>query len=265
MNDMERLNQEGLTRLALRRLTRLVCLLNVAFLVLYCAVLAPLYVSLASNVLYQGAWWLNLLGIFLDILEVTVLVICYPVTVYALWRGRFRHGRSVVIAFSLFTLAKYVCNYVANCITDGALPSGSVLLDDVLLLLPSLLVELIPYWIMVALACLHMSWWRKKQESAHAQAVLNGEVLTPSDPLPLGKLFDLRNPVQGSLFVMALLIMTTRLISHLVYQMALIDWFGTPDSGFQVAVDLIGDVVVAVVAYLVGLLLVNSLHKKHGT
>ncbi|MGN1445280.1 MAG: hypothetical protein ACI4WV_03205, partial [Eubacteriales bacterium] len=62
MNDMERLNQEGLTRLALRRLTRLVCLLNVAFLVLYCAVLAPLYVSLASNVLYQGAWWLNLLG-----------------------------------------------------------------------------------------------------------------------------------------------------------------------------------------------------------
>lgn len=265
MNDMERLNQEGLTRLALRRLTRLVCLLNVAFLVLYCAVLAPLYVSLASNVLYQGAWWLNLLGIFLDILELAVLVICYPVTVYALWRGRFRHGRSVVIAFSLFTLAKYVCNYVANCITDGALPSGSVLLDDVLLLLPGLLAELIPYWIMVALACFHMSRWRKKQESTHAQAVLNGEVLTPTDPLPLGKLFNFRNPVQRSLFDMALMVLLTRLASHLIYQMTLIAWVGAPDNGLQVAVDLIGDVVVSVVTYLVGLLLVNSLHQKHGT
>lgn len=264
MNDMERLNQEGLTRLALRRITRLVCLLNVAFLVLYCAVLAPLYVSLASNVLYQGAWWLNLLGIFLDVLELAVLVICYPVTVYALWRGRFRHGRSVVIAFSLFTLAKYVCNYVANCVTDGALPSGSVLLDDVLLLLPALLAELIPYWIIVALACFHMSRWRKKQESAHAQAVLNGEVLTPTDPLPLGKLFNFRNPVQRSLFDMALVVLLTLLASHLINQMTQIA-YGAPDSGLQVAVDLIGDVVVSVVTYLVGLLLVNSLHQKHGT
>lgn len=265
MKDMERLNQEGLTRLALRRITGRVCLLNVAFLVLYCAVLAPLYVNLASNVLYQGAWWLNLLGILLDILELAVLVICYPVTVYALWRGRFRYGKSVVIAFTLFTLAKYVCNYVANCITDGALPSGSVLLDDVLLLLPGLLAELIPYWIMVALACFHMSRWRKKQESTHAQAVLNGEVLTPTDPLPLGKLFNFRNPVQRSLFDMALMVLLTRLASHLIYQMTLIAWVGAPDNGLQVAVDLIGDVVVSVVTYLVGLLLVNSLHQKHGT
>ena len=260
MNDMERLNQEGLTRLALRRITRLVCLLNVAFLVLYCAVLAPLYGSLASNVLYQGAWWLNLLGILLDILELAVLVICYPVTVYALWRGRFRYGKSVVITVSLFTLAKYVCNYVATCITGRALPSGSVLLD-----LSALLAELIPYWIIVALACFHMSRWRKRQESAHAQAVLNGEVLTPTDPLPLGKLFNFRNPVQRSLFDMALVVLLTRLARHLIYQMALIAWVGAPDNGLQVAVDLIGDVVVSVVTYLVGLLLVNSLHQKHGT
>lgn len=260
MNDMERLNRESLTRLALRRITGLVCLLNVAFLVLYCAVLAPLYVSLASNVLYQGAWWLNLLGILLDILELAVLVICYPVTVYALWRGRFRYGKSVVITVSLFTLAKYVCNYVATCITGRALPSGSVLLD-----LSALLAELIPYWIIVALACFHMSRWRKRQESAHAQAVLNGEVLTPTDPLPLGKLFNFRNPVQRSLFDMALVVLLTRLARHLIYQMTLIAWVGAPDNGLQVAVDLIGDVVVSVVTYLVGLLLVNSLHQKHGT
>jgi hypothetical protein len=215
-------------------------------------------------VLYQDTWWLNLLGILLDVLELAVLVICYPITVYALWRGRFRKGKSVVIAMSLFTLAKYVGNYVATCIADGALPSGSVLLDDLELLLPGLFVELIPYWLIVALSCLHMSRWRKGQEKDLAQAVLSGEVLRPSVPLPIGKLFNMRNPVQRSLFDMALVFLLYRLISHLIYQLTLIVWTGLPDSGLQVAVDLMGDVVVAVVSYLVGLLLVNRLHSKHG-
>ena len=64
---------------------------------------------------------------------------------------------------------------------------------------------------------------------------------------------------------MALMVLLTRLASHLIYQMTLIAWVGAPDNGLQVAVDLIGDVVVSVVTYLVGLLLVNSLHQKHGT
>ena len=44
--------------------------------------------------------------------------------------------------------------------------------------------------------------------------------------------------------------------------MTLIVFNGAPDSGLQIAVDLIGDVIVAVVCYLAGLLIVNRLHES---
>lgn len=258
MSEMDSSVQEKLTRLSVRRVMRFVLITQIVYTVLYAFVLNPLYTHFVSDILYQDAWWLNLIGFAIDAADVILFILVYPVSLYALWRGGWRQGYRVPVLFSVLTLCKFVLNYaVGSFIEYGGVPSGDFLVDDLPLVLPLALLELLQYGIVLGLASLWYHVYRVRQADAVTEAALRQKSYTAPAVLPLVNLFAMKNPVQRALFDAGIVVAVLGLMRHVIYQVTLILASGHADAPLQIALDVVGDLLVGLALYLVGLLLVN--------
>lgn len=262
MNELEQLHQEAGSKLTVRRMTRRTLLVAGIGLVLYSCLLLPLYTNLSANVLYNGTWWLQLIGLASEAVDLAVLLVMCPFTAYAIWVGGWKYGYPVPVAYTILMIVKYLANYMATCIMDGALPSAEIVAEDLPIILPMFGLEFLQYCLITAFCLLHTSLWKRRAARNAETASSSGETAGTPAVLPVTRLLDLHNPIPRALFDSALVLLIFRVTNHLIYQMTLIVFNGAPDSGLQIAVDLIGDVIVAVVCYLAGLLIVNRLHES---
>ena len=80
--------------------------------------------------------------------------------------------------------------------------------------------------------------------------------------LPLTRLFDMGNPMQRALFDAGLTVAILGILRHVIYQLTLFAANGRMDAPLQIAVDLVGDLLVGAALYLVGILLVNRFARR---
>lgn len=265
MNEFDMSVRNKLTRLAVRRVFLFVLVTEIVYTVLYAFVLNPLYTHFSSNVLYQGAWWLDLIGLAIDACDVILFVLVYPATLFALWRGGWKKGYSVIILFSALTLVKFMINYAVGVFIEyGGVPSGDVLLDDLPLVIPLALLELLQYGVVLGLASIRYHVYRVRQADAAALAAFRQKPYEEPPVLPMTRLFDMKNPVQRALFDAGAAVAVLGILRHIIYQLTLFAANGSMDAPIQVAVDFAGDLIVGAALYLVGILLVNRFSKRDG-
>ncbi len=263
MNETDTSVQTRLTRLSVRRVLLFVLLTQLIYTVLYAFVLNPLYTHFASDVLYQNAWWLDLIGIAIDAADVILFILVYPASLYAIWRGGWRLGYPVPLLFSVLTLVKFTLNYAVGIFIEyGGVPSGDFLADDLPLVLPLALLELLQYGIVLGLATLWYHVYRVRQADAAVLAALRQRPYEAPAVLPVTRLYDRKNPVQRALFDAGLTVAVLGVLRHVIYQLTLFAANGRMDSPLQVAVDLVGDLFVGTALYLVGILLVNRFARR---
>ncbi len=241
------MNREDMSVLAVRRSTRLVLASSLIYILLTCVLLSPLYDVFSSNTLYQGAWWLSAISIVSDVLQLLLFFTAYSVTIYALWRGGWKKGKQTVIVYALLTVLIFAVNYFIPCLT-----LGYPLFDefDMKAVAVTASLELLQYGVIVLLSCIHIRGWQKKQAWNPDGAQGRDSVL------PLTSMFVLRNPVQRSAFDMALILLVGGVLKHLIYHVA------SSEGILWLVVDLVGDLLVAMTAYLVSLLLLNCWHRR---
>lgn len=263
MNEIDTSVQSRLTRLSVRRTLLFVLLTQVLYTVLYAFVLNPLYTHFASDVLYKDAWWLDLIGVAIDATDVILFILVYPASLYALWCGGWRQGYRVPVLFSVLTLFKFAVNYAVGVFIEyGGVPSGDFLADDLPLVIPLALLELLQYGIVLGLATLWYHVYRVRQADAAALTALRQKPYESSAVLPLTRLFDMGNPMQRALFDAGLTVAILGILRHVIYQLTLFAANGRMDAPLQIAVDLVGDLLVGAALYLVGILLVNRFTRR---
>ena len=263
MNEIDTSVQSRLTRLSVRRTLLFVLLTQVLYTVLYAFVLNPLYTHFASDVLYKDAWWLDLIGVAIDATDVILFILVYPASLYALWCGGWRQGYRVPVLFSVLTLFKFAVNYAVGVFIEyGGVPSGDFLADDLPLVIPLALLELLQYGIVLGLATLWYHVYRVRQADAAALAALRQKPYESPAVLPLTRLFDMGNPMQRALFDAGLTVAILGILRHVIYQLTLFAANGRMDAPLQIAVDLVGDLLVGAALYLVGILLVNRFARR---
>ncbi len=205
MNEIDTSVQSRLTRLSVRRTLLFVLLTQVLYTVLYAFVLNPLYTHFASDVLYKDAWWLDLIGVAIDATDVILFILVYPASLYALWRGGWRQGYRVPVLFSVLTLFKFAVNYAVGVFIEyGGVPSGDFLADDLPLVIPLALLELLQYGIVLGLATLWYHVYRVRQADAAALAALRQKPYESPAVLPLDLVGDLL--VGAALYLVGILL-----------------------------------------------------------
>lgn len=232
---------------------------------LYAAVLNPLYTQLDSNVTYQESFITYVLYYLLHGVEIAVFFAAFAATVYAIWRVGFAKSSSVWVAYHIVTVAKFLVNFVMDCIMDGSIPSLDFFFNrDLPKILPLLLLELAQYWGVILIAVLAI---RGKKRKWQMDVLLDGDQAGDERSLafPITKLFGLKNPVQAASFGIALFFGVVRVLMHLYYQLVLLVYTNKTDGALIITVDMISDVALALVAYLVMIWLLSSFDKKEIT
>lgn len=232
---------------------------------LYAAVLNPLYTQLDSNVTYQESFITYVLYYLLHGVEIAVFFAAFSATVYAIWRVGFAKSSSVWVAYHIATVAKFLLNFLMDCIMDGSIPSPDFFFNrDLPKILPLLLLELAQYWGVILIAVLAI---RGKKRKWQLDVLLDGDQAGDERSLafPITKLFRLKNPVQAASFGIALFFGVVRVLMHLFYQLVLLVYTNKTDGALIITVDMISDVALALVAYLVMIWLLSSFDKKEIT
>lgn len=245
-----------------RRLLRLTLLCAALGFGIKAFLLSPLYVRLASDVLYNSAWWMEILYQLTDggLIDLAVFAICYPATLYAVRREGLGRTLSIPITFSVLTLAKFVANFLVNAITDKALPDMEEFLTaDLPMIIWMFLLEWVQY-LLVVLIGVFVRWRydvRIRKAAYIGSLPRNQRVDYPTPPadLPFVSLYARRNALQRGALLTSLVVTLGRVGMHLVYQIALFTNFGASDGWTVMLIDLVSDIFVGVIFYLVALLL----------
>ena len=228
-----------------------------------CLLVHPVYILLGNDVVHKYAWYTSLLYYLIDegLWDLAVIAVCYPATVYAVWRKGLKGSRGVVLAFSLLTVGKFVLNYIMDILTYSGLPRLDEFLSDIPLILVMLVVELIPYALAASAIAVAKTRYDRKAEEATCRSQLTGTAaLAPV--LPFGKLLSLRNPLQLASFIGALAIFLSREVSYHVYQITLYVNFGYTDGWVDMLVTLFSDILISTLIYFAALLLLPHIHSK---
>ncbi len=233
---------------AIKRMRIFVLLVSLIGYSLYSFVLAPIYTQLSADTLYQDRILTILLYYIVPAMDVIVFYLVYPATIYALWRGGFRKAWGVPLTFVLMTLGKFVANYMMTCFTDGGFPSWNTFVqDDLVEIGIPLLLELLQYGFVVLFAV----WLRGFTDPSDRAA-----------SFPIVKIFKFKPSAQLAAFLTAMVLLLGRVGMHAVYQWTLYMFNGSTDVLLLICFDLVGDILIATVAYFVMILLLSHFDKK---
>ncbi len=240
---------------ACRRMTRWVLIVSAIGIIIYSMILAPLETQMAANVLYNGSIWLTVIYLLRQIIEPIVFFMVYPALFYALWLGRWKGARGGILAFASLTLVKYIVNFAATCISDGALPGWNRFVKvDLPLILPTILLELLQHTLVVLIAVLVLYVYRR----IHSPATDDDDFLQSRvGVFPFSKMISWKNPLQLSTMLATLLMLAGRLIMHALYQLTLLFYNGATNGWKVIFFDVISDVVICMVGYFVMILLLS--------
>jgi hypothetical protein len=211
---------------------------------LYTAVLVPLYVQLSANVVYQNSFVCWLLYYAYNAVDLLAFFWVYAATAYTMYRGGFKSCGGLFGLYGGLILYKYVANYVIGSIIDGAFSSWSLFVQYELPILGGeLLFEVCQYAVVVALFALVF----RRRSTAETE-----------NAFPFTGLFRRSNPVQKAALAAGCVIAAVRcVVLHLFYQFFLLVEVGEFEGWLVLTADLIGDVIVGVIAYFVMLLLLQ--------
>ena len=225
--------------------------------------LHPLYIQLATNITHIDAWYTAVLYYLIDggLMDLAVIAVCYPAAAYTVWQKGMKGSKKIILAFTLLTAAKFVVNYIMDILTYSGLPDLDEFLGDIPLILLMLILELVPYALMLAVLSVAKTRYDRKAEIASYQAELT-ETAAPALVLPFAKLVSLRNPLQLAALVGALGIFLTRQISYHVYEITLYLNFGSTDGWADMAVTLLADLSIGVLLYFAAILLLPHFHSR---
>lgn len=252
------------TRLSVRRMCRLTVLVSAIAFAFTSFVLAPIYIKYASDIIYAEAWWIYLLYYLTEegFVDLMVFSVCYPATIYAVWRAGLKQSIRVPISFALITLGKFMVNFFMTSIVDGALPNaGDFFSFDLPFIFGLYLLEMLQYGFVILLSVLIKRRYDQKRE---AEALLpeTEATATPAASFVFTRLLSVKNPVQRSAFLMALVVFVLRVLQHQIYQYTLYITSGYTEGFVIMALDLISDIFVSVIMYFVALLLLSRFYRK---
>lgn len=251
------------SRVTVRRMFLLVFLVAGLGFALRSFVLAPVYVRFASDIMYSTSWWVSILYLLIDggWMDLAVFALCYPATLYAIWRAGLKDARRIPILYAILTVFKFAVNFIMTSLSDGALPAWSEFVRlELPVILPQIFLELLQYALMILFICLlRKNYIRKRLHAGESDETFG------TDVFPFRGVFSRTNPVQRAIFWTAMVLLLGRVFMHFRYQLALYAWYGVTEGWVQMLIDLVFDLAVAAVFYFVSLLLLLRFSERDRT
>ena len=228
---------------------------------LYACLLVPMYVQLSADTLYRDSIIVDLLYYAQESIDYIVFFVVYPITVYSIYERGFKKSGGLMTIYPLAVLYKYIANYIASCITDGALPSLEVFLKfDIWYTLATVVIEVGQYMLIALWAHIIFKDVRRIFAVREKAALAQGHTVDFRDEVfPLTRLLSLRHPMQKALLSSAVTVTVFRIVMYAIYQFTLIVYNGFNDGWIGHGIEIVTDAFVGAIGYLVMLVIAQTM------
>ena len=240
-------------------------------MILFCALpvfldtllITPIYVSLENNVAFSESFLTMVIYYFKDILGVVAFSVAYAIIIFSILLLSKRKARLAVLLYTVIYFLQIPLKLIMNIPLYGSLGSVDDITLDVIYLTVYFLLYMLQLLIVWLFATTDTNKYLRYIAFVKEKKNKKGKSL-PAEPdavLPLTKFFNRYNPLQRSAFKMSLLILAVKLLSRVINDIS----YGAPSSIGEVlvmAAYYLSDILFALVAYVIALLVFSVLHTK---
>lgn len=233
----------------------------IALYVLFCFCLVPLWRMLASDVAYMDTVLPDVVEFLFDVTELCAISLGYAVSVYIIYRFGVSGSAVSAAIFGCATLFKYAANLVMSW-ADAGFIIRSVTNDIWSSIIP-LLLELLQYFIVIRLA---ISAFGDRLDAVKKHNRLSkklgyDEADYDKGIYPFKSMFDLENPMLRTAFRAAVVVVVTKVLSRIVFDIMLTLAEGLPslEEIPLMLVYYVSDAIPGVICYFVIILVLMGI------
>ncbi len=245
----------------MRKYSRVMFFVTLVSFTLYACVIVPLYTQLSADYMYRDSILTTVLYFLYNLCDLVVMFTVFPVTVYSIYLRGGKGSAKLFAVYPILIIYKFLLNTVASYISDGMMPSAESFFGADLPIVGGLvLFEVLQYAFVCLFACIVINRARRVFDIKQKAAKVNGREYSFREGIfPIKKFFDFKNPVQLSMFIAGVVFFAFRAYGHLIYQFTLLIYNKFNDGWFVLITDLLIDMALAAVCYLVGLMVLQKM------
>lgn len=234
----------------LQRLTLTAIAVSLGLFCIFAFALSPAKVILGSDATVGIDYLPNILDISGKAIDFFAFFVCYGITLFGLYRFGFKKSFPIIISYSTMTFLKYALNIFSSRIIFHT--AQEKLSDDIKASLVSLSVELMQYFIVIAVSQSIIGRFRKLAAVAtkNAEKLGDADLFDARDKVfPYEKLFSFSNPVLRAAFFSAAVVSSFLVLQRLIYDLKIGLPTGAADALWMVA-GYASDLIVGILGYL---------------
>ena len=184
-----------------------------ALVLLYTAVLLPIYHYFYFDTVMQETVWFDVIDVLAQWAEPMIIFCIFGFLIHAAWQKE-RKALIPLCAISAFSL---VFKYVFGVFTDGWSGVSFYFPEDLWVLISSLLIELGMIALTVGVALVLINRLKRRNAViAKASRTLGKEVAPEGEFYPFRRVLNFRNPLQLSAFLGAVIVLIMRTVAQIM-------------------------------------------------
>lgn len=220
-------------------------LISAALTILYVltVLLGIVYATVSNNIVYMNSFWMYVLEIGLQILDIAVYSIAFSFFVYATYRYTLRGALPFFGIYVGLTALRRVASLLVEILFSGAIGADDIF-STVIYFGLDLITCLIVIWITFYECNKYVSYlkvWKKVQRDL-------GKDTTPPALWPFEKVFSKKNPLQVCALKVGILLSAVKIISRIIFDF----YIGAPTGISDLLIMIIyylSDILIGVVMY----------------
>lgn len=246
-----------------RRMTCWTWLVTAVAVILYSVILLPLYEWMKYDVLYASSAWLTVIEWLCQMVQTIGFFLAYAGIVYALWRGGLRGARGSLVAFGTLTVTKYVINFLATCLFEGAFPEWKLFVKgDLPLILPSLLLELLQHVLVVLVAWGVMRRYGRRHPRDAGLSEGDAFLAARQGVFPTAKIISWQNPLLRAILLSLILVLIGRLINYTVGIVSFAIMYDDTILWSTLLFEMLPDTLACLAGYLAAIMLFSAFDRR---
>ncbi len=241
----------------------LFCLLPV---LINCLALVPLYAALNTDAVYASTSLPIAVKYVQDFFDLTAFSVSYALIIFSVLLLSRKQARKIVLFYALVFFVKIPIRLFMNIPIYGSLGSAADITVELIYMSVYFALEMLQLWVVYLFATTDSSKYLRsvafeKSKKAKSHGKQQNQSVVDFKVLPIAKIINIYNPLQRSALKMSALICAVKIFIRIINDIT----FGAPTSFGEVLIMIIyylSDLLYGVVAYIIALLVFNTVYER---
>ncbi len=202
---------------------------------LYCFAFAPLYIIFSNDALYKNGMLPNIMSLLYTVTEIVAISVSFGTLIYSIYRFGLKKSKFAVVIYVVAMFSKNIANMCMDYFFSGALPLGTEILSDIGWAILTTLLDCLHLALFLPIAAVIIS---RAKRGAGRESVKGSDTASSFENdrgiYPFTGMIDLKNPLLKAGFWGGMIILISKTVSQLIFDIFSMAVYGLPEKAMTV-------------------------------